>query len=287
MLITVLVLFSSALITVLIWLTIQNNSSKKIIEAQNKRVEAFIQSHKANEILIHELQREKQELSGIVSHDLKGPFNRVFALIQLLQGSSENLQPAQRDYLGKMHSVIADGLGMIRNLMDYQKLEGKGIEINPETINLSTVVSTLARNYKVLAEKKNIQLHLDILPAMMGYADKYCLNRILDNLMSNALKFSSENKNVFINAYHDGLWLNVAMRDEGPGISEEDQKKLFTKFQPLTAIPTGGETATGLGLAMAKILADKMKAELSCVSQLGQGSIFTLKIKKAGSEIPN
>jgi len=281
MLITLLVLVSLTLIILLGWLIIQSNSSKKVIEEQNRRIEEFTHTLKENEILIHDLQFEKQELLGIVSHDLRGPFNRVFALIQLLQSSSTNLQPDQKDYLGKMHTVIADGLGMIRNLMDYQKLEGNGIELNPETINLSTIVGTLARNYKVLAEKKNIQLHLDILPAMMVHADKYCLHRVLDNLLSNALKFSSESKNVFIKAHDDGLCINVAVRDEGPGISEEDRAKLFRKYQTLSANPTAGETATGLGLALAKTLADKMKAELSCISELGQGSIFTLKIRKA------
>jgi signal transduction histidine kinase len=281
MLITVLIPLFITVIILLIWISIRSHASKKIIDTQNKRLEELTQIQKDNEILINELQLEKGQLLGVVSHDLKGPFNRVFALTQLLQNSSDNLQNEQKDYLGKMHRVIADGLGMIRNLMDYQKLEGKGIDLNPETLNLSSVVGVLARNYKVLAEKKNIELHLEMPPVMMLHADKYSVHRILDNLLSNALKFSSENKCIFIKAHDDGLWITVDVRDEGPGISEEDQAKLFTKFQTLSAIPTGGETATGLGLAVAKALADKMKAELSCISKLGQGSIFTLKIRKA------
>ncbi len=265
----------------MLWISIRSHASKKIIDTQNKRLEELTQIQKDNEILINELQLEKGQLLGVVSHDLKGPFNRVFALTQLLQNSSDNLQHEQKDYLGKMHRVIADGLGMIRNLMDYQKLEGKGIDLNPEMLNFSSVVGVLARNYKVLAEKKNIELHLEMPPVMVLHADKYSVHRILDNLLSNALKFSSENKCIFIKTHDDGLWINVDVRDEGPGISEEDQAKLFTKFQPLSAIPTGGETATGLGLAVAKGLADKMKAELSCISKLGQGSIFNLKIRKA------
>jgi signal transduction histidine kinase len=281
MLITVLISFSIAVIILLIWVSIRNHALKKLIHTQTKKVEDLTQLQKDNEIRIHELLFEKQQLLSLVSHDLKGPFNRVFALTQLLQNSSDNLQNEQKDYLGKMHGVIADGLAMIRNLMDYQKLEGKGIDLNPEKLNFSSVIGVLIRNYKVLAGKKNIELHLEMPPAMMLHADKYSVHRILDNLLSNALKFSSENKNVFIKAHDDGLWINVDVRDEGPGISEEDQAKLFTKFQTLSAIPTGGETATGLGLAVAKAFADKMKAELSCNSVLGQGSIFTLKIRKA------
>lgn len=280
MLINVLISFSITVIILLIWVSIRSHVSKQLIDTQHKKVEELTQKQKNNEILIDELLLEKQQLLGVISHDLKGPFNRVFALTQLLQSSSDNLHIEQKDYLGKMHRVIADGLGMIRNLMDYQKLGGKGIDLNPEIFNFSSVVGVLARNYKVLAEKKNIELHLEMPPVMMLHADKYSAHRILDNLLSNALKFSSENKSVFIKAHDDGLWINVDVRDEGPGISDADQGKLFTKFQPLSAIPTGGETATGLGLAVAKALADKMKAELSCMSKLGQGSIFTLKIRK-------
>ena len=280
MLITVLLSFSITGIILLIWVGIRSHASKKLIDTQNKKVEELTQLQKDNEILIQELLFEKQQLLGVVSHDLKGPFNRAFALTQLLQSSSDNLHSDQKDYIGKMHSVIADGLAMIRNLMDYQKLEGKGIDLNPEKLNFASIVGVLVRNYKVLAEKKNIELHLEVPLVMMVYADKYFVHRILDNLLSNALKFSSENRSVFIRARDDGLWINVDVRDEGPGFSEDDQAKLFTKFQPLSAIPTGGETATGLGLAVAKTLADKIKAELSCVSKVGQGSIFTLKIRK-------
>ena len=281
MLITVLISFSITVIILLIWMSVRSHASKKLIDTQNKKVEELTQLQKDNEILIQELLFEKQQLLGVVAHDLKGPFNRAFALTQLLQNSSDNLQNEQKDYLAKMHRVIADGLAMIRNLMDYQKLEGNGIDLNPEKLNFASIVGVLVRNYKVLAERKNIELHLEMPLVMMVYADKYYVHRILDNLLSNALKFSSENKSVFIRAHDDGLWINVDVRDEGPGISEDDQAKLFTKFQTLSAIPTGGETATGLGLAVAKALADNMKAELSCISKLGQGSIFTLKIRKA------
>ena len=277
---TVLTLFSVTPIVLLVGLAIRSKTTDEFTELQKKRIEELLQVQKDNEKRINELEFEKQQLFSVVSHDLKGPFNRIFALIQLLQSSSDNLQNDQIEYLAKMHRVVADGLGMIRNLMDNQNLESKGIDLNIETFNLAPVLGVLARNYKVITEKKNIQLHLEMLPSMMVYADKYYFHRILDNLLSNALKFSSENKNIFIKAREDGNCIRVDVRDEGPGISQEDQTKLYKKFQTLSAIPTGGETATGLGLSVAKALAEKMEAELSCVSKLDEGSLFTLKVRK-------
>jgi signal transduction histidine kinase len=138
----------------------------------------------------------------------------------------------------------------------------------------------LVRNYKILSEIKRIQLHLKMQPDMMVYADKYCMYRILDIVLSNAVKFSGENRNIYIEAQDDGTTIHVEVRDEGPGISEEDQKKLYKKFQTLAARPTGGETSTGLGLAIAKSLADKMETELLCESKEGEGTTFTLRIRK-------
>jgi two-component system sensor histidine kinase/response regulator len=277
---TALIIFSVTSLILLIVFAVRSMATNKLTELQKKRIEELIQTQKDNEKQISELELEKQHLFSVVSHDLKGPFNRIFALIQLLQSSSDNFQNDQKEYLAKIHRVLADGLGMIRNLMDHQKLESKGIDLHLETFNLASVLGVLARNYKVIAEKKNIQLDLEMLPTMIVYADKHYLHRILDNLLSNALKFSSENKNIFINAHEDGNWISVEVRDEGPGISEEDQTKLYKKFQTLTARPTGGETATGIGLSIAKTLAEKMKAELSCVSKLDEGSLFTLRVRK-------
>lgn len=278
---TVLIIISVTLTIVLIWLGIRSKRTSKLIELQNRRIEELEQIQKTTVVRLQELQVEKQQVFSIVSHDLKGPFNRIFALIQLLQRSSNNLQPDQQEYLAKIHLMIADGLAMMRNLTDNRKLEANEIDLNAETFNFSSLLALLVRNYKVLAEKKKIHLHADILPNMMVHADKFYAPRILDNLLSNALKFSHEGSNIYIKINDDGGWINIAVHDEGPGISNEDQLNLFKKFQPLTARPTGGETATGLGLAVAKTLADKMDAEISCVSNLDEGTVFTLKIRKA------
>lgn len=278
---TVLIIISVTLTIVLIWLGIRSKRTSKLIELQNRRIEELEQIQKTTVVRLQELQVEKQQVFSIVSHDLKGPFNRIFALIQLLQRSSNNLQPDQQEYLAKIHLMIADGLAMMRNLTDNRKLEANEIDLNAETFNFSSLLALLVRNYKVLAEKKKIHLHADILPNMMVHADKFYAPRILDNLLSNALKFSHEGSNIYIKINDDGGWINIAVHDEGPGISNEDQLNLFKKLQPLTARPTGGETATGLGLAVAKTLADKMDAEISCVSNLDEGTVFTLKIRKA------
>jgi signal transduction histidine kinase len=102
--------------------------------------------------------------------------------------------------------------------------------------------------------------------------------QILDNLVSNALKYSLPKSTVHIHTLAEGDRALVTVRDEGPGISESDQKKLFQKFTRLGPRPTGGESSTGLGLAIVKQLTEAMSGTIQCHSSPGAGSTFTLRL---------
>src|SRR3982750_2709418 len=99
---------------------------------------------------IAEINREKQQIIGVVSHDLKSPLNRVFALVQLLAMDNKNLTSEQKQYLDMIHQVVVDGLSMIRNLVDYRNLEFRGLDIKLEEVDLPAFMKTSVRNFKVL-----------------------------------------------------------------------------------------------------------------------------------------
>jgi len=281
--IPVLLLFSIALMVVAVWLRFKSIAANKELEVIQKKVDELVARQKNLDERIQNMQNEKQQLLSIVSHDLKGPLNRIFALVQLLGFSSENLRQEQKEYLDKIHIMIADGLGMIRNLTDSQKLETDVITLHEDEFNLSQVVSTSVRNHKAIAGKKKLQLLLTQPSSLMVFADKYIITRILDNLLSNAIKFTNEGKQIFIESQEENGQIKITVRDEGPGISEEDQRNLFKQFRVLTPRPTGGETSSGIGLFVAKALADKGKMELSCASKLGEGTTFTIRVDKERS----
>ncbi|MEQ1588490.1 MAG: HAMP domain-containing sensor histidine kinase [Cyclobacteriaceae bacterium] len=256
----------------------------KLILVQSREIKRQIQEQEKRNKQVGELVHEKQQLIGLVSHDLKGPFNRIFALIQLMEITSENLTNEQREYLGKIHQIVADGLGMIRNLLDNRRLEDQGIDLMPEPLNLVTVLGSLIKNYRTLSAKKKIQIHFDAPAQAIVLADKLYIYRIFENLISNALKFSPEDRNIFV-TIEEGEKVVVKVKDEGPGISREDQKKLYQKFQRLSARPTGGESSTGLGLAIVKALVEKMGSELICESEEGLGTTFIVKMEKSNEPV--
>lgn len=274
------ILSGLALVVALLVLTYQRLSKhKRLVRIQSNEIERQLHELKNQNEIQLQLNFEKQQAIRVVSHDLKGPFNRIFALVQLMDMSG-SLSDDQKEYLGKIHQITVDGLNMVRNLLDNRKLEDKRMEMVPEELNLSAITHSLIKSYRTLAAKKNIALLFEAPEEIKIFSDRNFITRILENLLSNAIKFSPPEKTVFIiiNEKQDQWIVNI--RDEGPGISAEDQKKLFQKFQPLSARPTGGESSTGLGLWIVKSLIEKAGGEVTCYSAVGVGTTFEARFKK-------
>ncbi len=244
-------------------------------------VQADAERIKLLEKTIEEINKEKQQIIGIVSHDIKAPLNRIFALVQLLHMDELNLTADQQQYLDKIHQVVADGLGMIRNLVDYRDLEYRAIETHPEEIDVTGLVITATRNYESLGEKKNISVTVHADENVSLTTDRQCLTRVLDALLSNAIKFSKEGKHVWVCLKNAGDRVEITVKDEARGFTSDDRQRLFHKFQKLSAKPTSGESSTGLGLFIAKKMLDTIHGQIHCDTQEGIGSTFIITLPKA------
>lgn len=244
---------------------------------------------KETEILrrkLEELDREKQQIISLVSHDIKAPLNRVFALIQLMYLEDSNLTEEQHSYLDKMHLVVTDGLGLIRNLVDYRNLEYKRTELLPEKINLTQVIQLVIKNFQVVASKKKLVIESELQKDIFLHSDHYNIIRIVENILSNAVKFSAEEKTIRIQAGERESIVFFSIQDEGPGFTPDDLKKMYKKFQKLSAQPTAGESVTGLGLFIVKTMTEKINGEIACLTETGIGSTFTVTLPAtlSGSE---
>jgi len=248
------------------------------METQSKVIEKHMIELEESNRQLDNLNQEKLQLIGLVSHDLKGPFNRIFALAQLMNMSNANLSEDQKEYLGKIQQISIDGLSMVRNLLDSRRLDEKGIELKIGDLDFANVVTSLVKHYKSIAEKKKIEITLDISGDANIRGDKNYLSRIVENLLSNAVKFSPPDTRIHCTLARKNDSLDFSVKDEGPGISDEDKPKLFQRFQSLSAKPTSGESSTGLGLFIIKTIADKMGADVFCGSELGKGAEFTLRL---------
>jgi signal transduction histidine kinase len=269
------------LLMLLLKSSIARKRSNQLLGQQKEQI--LVQNEKlqvTNERLA-ELDREKDGLMSIVAHDLKSPLNRAHALAQLVRISGP-LNTDQANYLQLIEKVAKDGGRLIEDLLTLNQAQQVSHAFSHTPIVLPNWLDVLLVGYRQQAKAKNIRIEYQpIAVPIVVRIDEDALTRILDNLLSNALKFSKAGKNLFISLRESPEGIRIGIRDEGPGISEEDKHKLFKKFQRLSAKPTAGESSTGLGLAIVKALAEKTGTEVYVESEPGKGTQFIVLIPKS------
>lgn len=249
--------------------TIANMVGK--LELQNQEILS-----KNDELL--NLNLEKNNLIGIVAHDLKSPLNQIKGLLSLVRMTSKT-DDETSNYLSMMDQSVVRLNEMIAKILDVEAIESRKLNLKMESINLSEILNRVADRYVNDAAKKNIAIHRNIAESAFVLADKNYAEQVLENLVSNAIKFSPFDRSVEINLIKNGTKSTCEVKDHGPGLSEEDKKKLFGKYQKLSARPTGNEISTGLGLSIVKKFVEAMDGEIWCESELGNGASFFVNLK--------
>lgn len=223
------------------------------------------------------VKKEQESLLKVVSHDLRSPFNKLFALVGLVKMSGDSISEEQLGYLNKMELVISDGLSRMRNLMDLRAVEGAGINTSYNDTDIASLVARVAGDHMLEAERKGIKISFKQTPASI-YTDRPSCLRILDQVISNAIKFSPLDSDININLEEVEERVLIHIEDGGYGISDEEQKYLFKKFAELSTRTTAGESSTGIGLYIAQEMAKNIGGKLSYANE--NGSIFTLSLPK-------
>lgn len=279
--------------------TSEISKQKEALQKQSEELQKAYEEIKVKNIAIEEafehltnsfsklsdLNREKDGIISIVAHDLRTPLNNIQGLIQLVSMDG-NLTEDQKNYITKIRTVVKHGNEMIRDLLDINQAKNQKPELKITAIPLADFLSSWEVNFeKALAAKNQILIISGEIQDLVMHTDAGLLSRILDNLMSNAIKFSQKEKNIYMNIQNENDQLILALKDEGPGISEEDQKKMFKPFTRLSATPTGGEPSNGLGLSIIKSLCQQLGGKISVESELGEGTTFTITLPIA-VEVP-
>ncbi len=228
-------------------------------------------------IRLEQLNTEKNEFLGIAAHDLKNPLSTIKGYAELLEVDAPNMSEEEIvEFAGQIKSMSQYMFQIIIDLLDMNAIEEGKMRMNPVDFEVVTVVMNALSKFNVPAEKKNIKIKFE--PdsyTLSAFADVGRTQQVLDNLVSNALKFSPFDKNIYVKAYaYNTEKICIEVQDEGPGISEEDKTKLFGKFAKLSARPTANENSTGLGLSIVKKIVENMGGDIWCESELGQGASF-------------
>ena len=241
-----------------------------VINEKNKQI-------KAQNLELNSLNIEKNELIGIVAHDLTPPFPSALRVAGLF--SSEKITEDQNEYLSVILSSLNRMNSLVAKILEIKVLESSSLRINYTEVELKKVTEQVISDLKIHSENKNISIVTELDNSTI-LTDHNLLVQILDNLVSNAIKFSNHNSKVSVTLKDENQKIRFEIDDEGSGIMEEDKPHLFKKFKKLRAQPTAGESSTGLGLSIVKKYVDAMKGKVWCESEFGFGAKFIVEFNK-------
>lgn len=237
---------------------------RRQLEASNKRISDLLQS------------REKLMLT--ISHDIKAPMSSILGFIELMDYQGD---PKNESYLNNMKNSGEHILELASALLDYHKLEEGSWQLKESNFDLHDLVSNTASGFEPLAAKKRLEYIVknDIPSQLAVYGDLYMIRQIMNNIISNAVKYTSEGSihvNARIEDRDSGKSFLFSVNDTGKGIDESEQQIIFQEFQQLEN-PLG-EEGSGLGLAITKGFIETLNGNILLNSRKGEGSEFIVEI---------
>jgi len=231
---------------------------------------------------LRSLNDEKNEFMGIAAHDLRSPLGAVKGFAELILEEGEMPRAELEGYLARIRDTAARMAEMVQKLLDANRIERGEMKLNLAPTDLAVLLHSAVESYRPRAAAKQQTIHLETEEAsLMVLVDPQVTVQVLENLVSNAVKYSPPGKNIHVRLKRLPGAARCEVQDEGPGLSAEDQKKLFGKFARLSAKPTGGEDSTGLGLSIVKRMVEAMSGQVWCESQPGQGAMFVVQFRLA------
>lgn len=248
----------------------QLNQNKDEISSQRQLLQR-------KNIELQDLNKQKDDLIGIVAHDLKSPINQMSGLITILGFQNEKWSEDEKDVFEKLETSNLHLKELVERILDLESIQKKSLNYQFSAADMGLVMQETLDTFKEKAQSKNITLDSSaILEGAKVKVDPFFLKQVYENLLSNALKFSPFNSLVTISSETKDGYCLIHIADEGPGVSEKDKIKMFSKYMTLTAKPTGDETSTGLGLSIVKKYVEEMNGRVWCESELGNGAKFTV-----------
>ena len=220
---------------------------------------------------------EKNRYLGIAAHDLRNPLSSIRGLSQLMVENP--MEPAeQKEFLETIHRTSDEMLGLVNDLLDVAVIESGRLDIKRKEQDLAKLVAQRIKHLEPHERSKRITLKFDAEGMRPASIDAARFGQVVDNLVSNAIKFSPPGTTVTVALRSGDGNFTFSVQDQGPGIPEEERKLLFRSFQKLSARPTGGEKSTGLGLAIVKKVVDAHEGRIEVESVPSRGTCFIVTV---------
>lgn len=267
--------FINALLRLVIFLTF----SLLLISVREKR----LLLEKSNRRLT-EMNEEKNRFIGITAHDLRTSIGAIRSFSELIlehahtPSPTDHDQTEQTEFLRYIYQASEDALELMENMLDVAKIESGTLTLNPQSVNYPQLVKKCIDLHILSAKQKNITFTYAGPENFLQTIDPYYIEEALNNLLTNAIKFSHPDSSVRVNVIKTGLRIRTEVSDHGVGIPADETSQLFQFFQKTSARPTAGESSTGLGLAIVKKIITLHNGTVGVESVQGKGSTFFFEL---------
>lgn len=235
-----------------------------------------IEEKNAELVRLNEL---KNAFVGIAAHDMRNPLGSILLAITFLLETRGELSSEQRTMIMQdVQSQAQHMANLIDDLLDVTQIEAGKLELRCELFEVPPFLDDAVRRHNRLAESKGTRVITTQVDDGRIYADCHRLRQVIDNLISNAVKYAPAGSTVEVGAVHEAKGWHISISDEGPGIQPDERERLFKAFARLSAQPTGDEKSTGLGLAISHRVVEEHGGVLDVDSAPGEGATFWFTI---------
>lgn len=247
------------------------------LELRNKQLHQLNDELSSSNQALNEANLFKMTMLSVAAHDLKNPLGTIVGFTEALEEIVPPDSPEQR-FIKRIATTADRMLALVKDLLDTAAVGLGKMELFREMMNIALLVREVGETYMPAAMEKQQTLAITLPAECWIYADWQRIRQVVDNLISNAIKYSLHKTTIHVVLQLEQDTLRFLVQDEGPGLTADDQAKLFLYFQRLSAQPTGNESSTGVGLAISKQIVELHGGAIRCKSTPGQGATFIVEL---------
>jgi len=228
--------------------------------------------------LVKQVDNLKQNFISLMSHDLKTPVAKISGIADILKIKFNN-NPEQVELLDNVMTSTQELNDFINSILDLTKIESQNLTLRKESKDINKIIENIVNKLEFQVSSKQMILESDLSPLYPIQVDTVLMNRVISNLIENAIKYAGKGKRILVKTWDDPDWVYVEVRDNGLGIGPEDLAHIFDKFYRVKNDSTHAIKGSGLGLYLVKYFIELHNGVISATSQLGEGTSFIIKLK--------
>ncbi len=228
--------------------------------------------------LLKQVDNLKQNFISLMSHDLKTPVAKIAGIADILKIKYNNTSE-QVELIDNIMNSTKELNNFINSILDLTKIESQNLTLRKESKDVNKIIEGIITKLEFEANNKEMRIETDLSPIYPIQIDTVLMNRVISNLVENALKYAGRGKSVWVKTWDDAEWVYIEIKDNGVGVGPDDLTHIFDKFYRVKNDSTHSIKGSGLGLYLVKYFIELHNGVITATSQLGEGTSFIIKLK--------